>query len=105
MNVTSSSGFNVPMIIQGLPFTATNTNGNRGTVNMSRNDGTNFKQQQAVSGLVTGSQFTLKRLNITGTSLSGGGAITINDSDLVDASWYATAGLNYILEGTVIFKI
>ena len=94
LNVTGSSSANVAMIIAGLPFSASNTNGYRGTVSISRNDGTNFIQQQATSGLVSGNQAALKRLDIASTT-----------TETINASWFAAASLNYILEGTIIFKI
>ena len=94
LNVTSSSSANVAMIIASLPFSASNTNGYRGTVSISRNDGTNFIQQQATSGLVSGNQAALKRLDIASTT-----------TETINASWFASASLNYILEGTIIFKI
>ena len=103
LNITSTSSAIVPMIISGLPFSASNTNGYRGMVSISRNDGTNFIQQQPTSGLVTGSQVVLKRPDITATH--GGGATSITNTETIDASWYASASLNYILEGTIIFKV
>jgi len=93
LNITSSSSANLPMIISGLPFSAGNAQGQRGSVNISENKGGasgNFIQQQAISGVVSGNQAALKRLN---------------QNDLINASWYATATLNYVLEGTIIFKV
>lgn len=104
LNVTSSSSANIPMIIQGLPFSASNTNGYRGTASISRNDGTNYIQQQATSGLVLGSQVSLKRPDIQATNPSGT-TVSITNTETINASWYATAALNYVLEGTIIFKV
>jgi len=104
LNVTSTSGGNVPMIISGLPFSASNTNGYRGMVSISRNDGTNFPQQQATSGLVTGNSVTLKRPDIQATNPSGT-TVSITNTETINASWFASASLNYILEGTIIFKV
>ena len=104
LNITSTSSANVPMIISGLPFSASNTNGYRGMVSISRNDGTNFIQQQPTSGLVSGNQATLKRPNIQASNPSGT-TVSITNTETISASWYATASLNYILEGTIIFKV
>ena len=83
------------MVIQGLPFAGQDTNGQRGGVIISRNDGTNFVQQQATSGLVEANNLRLKRILSASTT----------STKLTDASWYASAALNYILEGTVIYKV
>ncbi len=104
LNVTSSSSANVPMIIGGLPFSASNTNGYRGTASISRNDGNNYIQQQATSGLVTGNQLSLKRPDIQATNPSGT-TVSITNTETINAGWYATATLNYVLEGTIIFKV
>jgi hypothetical protein len=104
LNVTSSSSGNVPMVIASLPFSASNTNGYRGMVSISRNDGTNFYQQQATSGLVSGNQVALKRPDIQATNPSGT-TVSITNTETTNASWYAQASLNYILEGTIIFKV
>jgi len=104
LNITSASSANVPMIISGLPFSASNTNGYRGMVSISRNDGTNFIQQQPISGLVSGNQATLKRPDIQASNPSGT-TVSITNTETINASWYATASLNYILEGTIIFKV
>jgi len=104
LNVTSTSSANVPMIIQGLPFSASNTNGYRGSAIISRNDGTNYIQQQATSGLVSGNQLSLKRPDIQATNPSGT-TVSITNTETINASWYAQGALNYILEGTIIFKV
>lgn len=104
LNITSTSSANVPMIISGLPFSASNTNGYRGMVSISRNDGTNFIQQQPTSGLVSGNQATLKRPNIQASNPSGT-TVSISNTETIDAGWFASASLNYILEGTIIFKV
>ena len=104
LNVTTSSSANVPMTIASLPFSASNSNGYRGMVSMSRNDGTNFYQQQATSGLVSGNQVVLKRPDIQATNPSGT-TVSITNTETTNASWYAQASLNYILEGTIIFKV
>ena len=108
LNITSSSsGQADAMIIGGLPFSATNANGSRGSVSIVNNAGTNFIQQHAISGVVAGNQATLKRLNINGetTGSSTGAAILITTTNLIDAGWYASNVLNYVLEGTIIFKV
>ena len=96
LNMTSA-GYTpgAAMVIQGLPFSGQNTNGQRGGVIISRNDGTNFVQQQATSGLVEANNLRLKRILSASTT----------STKLTDASWYAAAALNYILEGTVIYKV
>ena len=73
-------------------------------VSISRNDGTNFIQQQPTSGLVSVNQATLKRPNIQASNPSGT-TVSISNTETIDASWYAPASLNYILEGTIIFKV
>lgn len=104
LNITSSSSATVSMVISGLPFSASNTNGYRGMVSISRNDGTNFIQQQPTSGLVSVNQATLKRPNIQASNPSGT-TVSISNTETIDASWWAPASLNYILEGTIIFKV
>ena len=96
LNITSSGSTpGAAMVIQSLPYAGNNINGQRGGVIISRNDGTNYVQQQATSGLVEASNLRLKRiLSASATS-----------TKLTDASWYASATLNYTLEGTVIYKI
>jgi len=108
LNITSTSSANVPMIIGGLPFSAVDTQGQRGSVNISENKGGssgNFIQQQAISGVVSGNQASLKRLNLTATSPNGGGSVVFAQNDLINASWFASASLNYVLEGTIIYKV
>jgi len=111
LNITSTSGDNLPMIIGGLPFSAVNTQGQRGSVNISENKGGssgNFIQQQAISGVVSGNQAALKRLNLTAVTPNpndAGSSIVFTQNDLIDASWFASATLNYVLEGTIIFKV
>jgi hypothetical protein len=104
LNITSGSSGQVDaMIIGGLPFSATNANGSRGSVNIVDNTGTNAVQQHAISGVVSGNQVTLKRLNITG--VTSGSTISISGASLIDAGWFASLSLNYVLEGTIIFKV
>lgn len=111
LNITSTSGANVPMIIGGLPFSAVNTQGQRGSVNISENKGGssgNYIQQQAISGVVSGNQASLKRLNLTAVTPNpnnAGSSIVFTQNDLINASWFASASLNYVLEGTIIFKV
>ena len=111
LNITSTSGANVPMIIGGLPFSAVNSQGQRGSVNISENKGGssgNFIQQQAISGVVSGNQAVLKRLNLTAVTPNpnnAGSSIVFTQNDLINASWFASASLNYVLEGTIIFKV
>ena len=99
------------MIIGGLPFSAVNTQGQRGSVNISENKGGssgNYIQQQAISGVVSGNQASLKRLNLTAVTPNpnnAGSSIVFTQNDLINASWFASASLNYVLEGTIIYKV
>ena len=43
---------------------------------------------------MSGSQAALKRQDIASTT-----------TETINASWFAAASLNYILEGTIIFKV
>ena len=106
LNITST-GYTpgAAMVIQGLPFAGQDTNGQRGGVIISRNDGTNFIQQQATSGLVEANNLRLKRMLITISGVYNSNGTSASVAKLTDASWYATSALNYILEGTVIYKV
>ena len=90
--ITSSSASNVPMMIGGLPYTGVTGSGYLGGVSLYANNGTNYIQQQAVSGMVNGAYINLYRFTST------------TDYDYTTASWYATASLSYTIAGTATYR-
>jgi hypothetical protein len=93
--ITSSSASNVTMMIGGLPYTGVTGNGYLGGVSLYANNGTNYLQQQAVSGMVSGAYINLYRFTNTGSS---------TDFNYTAASWYAPASLTYTIAGTATYR-
>ena len=96
--ITGSSGSNVTMMVGGLPYTGATGNGYLGGVSLYANNGTNYLQQQAVSGMVNGAYINLYRYtNNTGSA--------VNDTfPLTAASWFAQASLTYTIAGTATYR-
>ena len=93
--ITSSSASNVAMMIGGLPFAGVTGNGYLGGVSLYANNGTNYLQQQAVSGMVNGAYINLYRFTNTGSS---------TDFNYTAASWYAPASLTYTIAGSATYR-
>ena len=93
--ITSSSASNVTMMIGGLPYTGVTGNGYLGGVSLYANNGTNYLQQQAVSGMVNGAYINLYRFTNTGSS---------TDFNYIAASWYAPASLTYTIAGSATYR-
>jgi len=93
--ITGSSANNVGMMIGGLPYSGVTGNGYLGGVSLYANNGTNYLQQQAVSGMVNGAYINLYRFTNTGSS---------TDFNYTTASWYAPAALTYTIAGTATYR-